>query len=151
MSSRDIILKFLSQQKDIHFGFSEILFVPADELKESQPGYVLIANDETGDPILVDTNTPELRVCTSTPQRTDAAAASRAPEPIADTLETFIQILTKLRTLAVDRENPVAKELNPLSGQEAQDFLKFVKTTNPNADPGYWETLMLLALENDPG
>ena len=163
MNSRDTILNFLSHQQDIHFGYSEILFVPAaNELKEPQPGYILIANDETGDPILVDTSTPELRVCTasalntSVTQRTAASAqnanatqAPRTPEPIADSLETFTGILTRLRILAAGRENPVQKELNPLSAREARDFLKFVKTTNPNTDPGYWETLMLLALEND--
>jgi len=150
MNSRDTILNFLSHQQDIHFGYSEILFVPAaNELKEPQPGYILIANDETGDPILVDTSTHELRVCTTTAQSANATQAPRTPEPIADSLETFTGILTRLRILAAGRENPVEKELNPLSAREARDFLKFIKTTNPNTDPGYWETLMLLALEND--
>jgi hypothetical protein len=71
------------------------------------------------------------------------------PEPIADSLESFAALLDKLRVLAVDRENPVKKKLNPLTAQEAEAFLEFVRTANPNSDPTYWEVIMGQALEND--
>ena len=165
MSPQEAIQKFLSQQEDITLGYSELNFFEPDSLEASQVGYsfdpkgkslitgkkgdwqanwTVIANDETGDPIFVDTATPELRVITAA-----HGMGSWDPEPIADSLNSFADVLSQLRLLAIGRSNPVEKLLNPLSAQEAQAFLKFVKTANPNTDPAYWETIMLLALEND--
>jgi hypothetical protein len=165
MTSQEAIRNFLSQHEDITLGYSELNFISADSLEESQVGYsfdpkgrslitgkkgdwqtswIVIAKDETGDPIFVDTATPGLRVLTAA-----HGMGSWDPEPIADSLNSFADIVSQLRLLATGRANPVEKLLNPLSAREAQEFLKFVKTANPNTDPAYWETLMLLALEND--
>ncbi|HEV2479936.1 MAG TPA: hypothetical protein VGS79_09725 [Puia sp.] len=165
MNGRDSILKFLAGQQNISFGYSELNFIPADSLETSQVGYscdpkgktlvtgkkgdwqanwTVIANDETGDPLFVDTDTPELRVLTAA-----HGMGSWEAEPVTDSLNSFADILGQLRLLASGRANPVEKLLNPLLAREAQDFLKFVGTASPNTDPAYWETLMLLALEND--
>jgi hypothetical protein len=165
MNPQDVIVKFLSGQQDIRFGYSELNFFPADKLEDSQVGYsfdprgnslmtgkngawqpnwIVIAQDETGDPLFVDTDTPGLRVLTAA-----HGMGSWEAEPIADSLSSFADILARLRLLAIGRANPVEKLLNPLLAREAQDFLKFVRTASPNTDPAHWETLMLLALEND--
>ncbi len=165
MNGQAVIQNFLAQQKNITLGYSELNFLSADSLEQSQtgysfddkgnslmsgkpgswqPGWIVIANDETGDPIFVDTGTPELQVFTAA-----HGMAHWEAEPITDSLHSFADILIQLRLLATGRANPVEKLLNPLLAQEAQDFLKFVRTTSPNTDPAYWETLMLLALEND--
>jgi hypothetical protein len=165
MSNNDLLREFLSRQEDITLDYSEINFLQPERLEKDQVGYsfdpkgkslitgkkgdwqtnwTVIASDGTGDPILVDTETPGLRVLT-------AAHGMRSwnPEPIADSLESFAALLDKLRVLAVDRENPVKKKLNPLTAQEAEAFLEFVRTANPNSDPTYWEVIMGQALEND--
>lgn len=165
MSAQESIHNFLSQNEDITLGYSEVNFLEAASLEKSQVGYsfdakgnslmtgkkgdwqpswIVIANDETGDPIFVDTDTPGLRVFTAT-----HGMGSWEPEPIADSLKSFADVVSQLRLLATGRANPVEKLLNPLSAQEAHEFLKFVKTANPNTDAAYWETIMLLALEND--
>jgi hypothetical protein len=165
MSATNSIHNFLAQQQDITLGYSELNFLEADTLEASQVGYsfdpkgnslmtgkqgawqpnwIVIASDETGDPIFIDTDTPELRILTAA-----HGMGSWDPEPIADSLKSFADVLGQLRLLATGRANPVEKLLNPLSAQEAQQFLKFVKTANPNTDAAYWETIMLLALEND--
>lgn len=165
MNGRTAIHTFLTQQKNITFGYSELNFVPADSLENSQVGYsfdaqgnslmtgkkgdwqpnwIVIANDESGDPLFVDTATPDLHVLTAA-----HGMGSWEAEPVADSLNSFAGIVSQLRLLATGRSNPVEKLLNPLLAREAQDFLKFVRTASPNTDPAYWETLMLLALEND--
>jgi hypothetical protein len=165
MTGQEAIHRFLSQQENITLGYSELNFISTDSLAEAQIGYsvdakgntldtgkkgdwqanyTVIAKDETGDPIFVDTDTPGLRVLTAA-----HGMGSWDPEPIADSLDSFADILSQLRLLATGRSNPVEKLLNPLGALQAQDFLRSVKTGNPNTDPAYWETLMLLALEND--
>lgn len=165
MNRGETIIKFLSGQHDITFGYSELNFISATSLEDSQVGYsfdakgnslmtgkkgdwqpnwIVIATDETGDPVFVDTDNPELRVFTAA-----HGMGSWEAEPIADSLSALADILAQLRLLATGRANPVEKLLNPLLAQEARNFLQFVKTASPNTDPAYWETLMLLALEND--
>jgi len=165
MNGHAAIQNFLAGQHDITFGYSELNFIAADALEQSQigysfddkgnslmtgkkgdwqPGWIVIANDETGDPIFVDTDTPELQVFTAA-----HGTGNWEAEPITDSLHSFGDVVSQLRLLATGRSNPVEKLLNPLLAQEAQDFLKFVRTASPNTDPAYWETLMLLALEND--
>jgi len=165
MSARETIDNFLSQHENITLGYSELNFVSADSLEAAQIGYsvdakgkslitgkkgdwqtswTVIANDEASDPIFVDTATPELRVFTAA-----HGMGSWDPEPIADSLKSFADVVAQLRLLAIGRSNPVEKLLNPISAQEAHAFLKFVQTANPNTDAAYWETIMLLALEND--
>ena len=165
MTSQETILEFLAGQQDISLGYSEINFFQPASLEAQQVGYsfnpqgkslvtgkegdwqanwTVIANDEAADPLFVDTATPEGRVMTAA-----HGMGTWEAEPIADSLHAFADILTRLRILAAGRKNPVEKLLNPLSAQEATAFLDFVKTANPNTDPAYWETIMLLALEND--
>jgi hypothetical protein len=165
MNSKEAILEFLSGQQDITLGYSEINFFKPASLDAEQVGYsfnpkgeslvtgkqgdwqaswTVIASDEASDPLFVDTAAPELPVMVAA-----HGMGTWEPEPIADSLHHLAGILTRLRVLAAGRENPVKKLLNPLSAQEAAAFVDFVKTANPNSDSGYWETIMLLALEND--
>lgn len=165
MSNSGLLREFLSGQQDITLDYSEINFLEPERLEQDQVGYsfdpkgkslvtgkkgdwqtnwTVIASDGAGDPILVDIDTPQLRVLT-------AAHGMRSwnPEPIADSLESFAALLDKLRVLAVDRENPAQKRLNPLTAQEAEAFLEFVRTANPHSDLTYWQEMMDMVLEND--
>ena len=112
MTNLDKVKKFLSETKDISLGYNEINFVDTDNLDEAQIGYsvdtnsnslisdndgdwkkewIVIASDQLGDPIIVDTNTSELTILSASNGEGDWETFT-----IADTLDTFKNIISML-------------------------------------------------------
>lgn len=155
MAAVDRIKNFLSDVVDISIGYREINFFPQTTLEEEQTGYsvdpdghslitgqdgdwqegwIAIANDDMGDPFVVDTNSVSLRVLS-------AAHGEGAWEPfvIADSLDKFRNILSILIKLSKNRTNPVDLEKNPISNKERQAGLKEIEMQNPGAELWFWE------------
>lgn len=148
---------FLKSAKDISLGYSDINFLNYKRISEEQVGYsfdtngkslvtgndgdwqeewLVIASDELGDPVIVDTSSPNLIVLT-------AAHGEGKWEPfvIADTLDNFINIINLLKVAAKNRTNPVDLEKNPISNKERQRILTEIKKQNPYTELIYWENM----------
>jgi hypothetical protein len=151
------ILQFLSSHGEISFGFTEFNLFSPEDLEDEQVGYsrrpdgsslvtgepgrwreewLVIGDNQLGDPIFVDRSSSQLTVLTAGHGmgRWDAFI-------IADSLRNFSAILDRLRTMAVGREDPVALENNPVSEDEQNGFLKFVESNNPRSEISFWEVL----------
>jgi|SRR6185295_2610363 len=155
MTAIDQIKKFLIDIVDISIGYSEINFFPANTLEDEQVGYsvdpngeslitgqngdwqegwIAIANDNMGDPFIVDTNSISLKILS-------AAHGEGAWEPlvVADSLDKFKNILSSLMIISRNRTNPVDLEKNPISDKERQAALKEIEIQNPGAEIWFWE------------
>jgi SMI1/KNR4 family protein SUKH-1 len=158
MTDLDTIRDFLSTQDDISLGYSDLYFYDPVDLEEMQEGFfegakswflffrakgawrkewIAIGNDDTGDPLIVDLSTPKMRVLCA-----EHGTGHWEPYPIADSLKSFGAILDQLRQLATDRDSPAKLETKPLTEEETNAFLQFVRTINPEIDPFYWEILL---------
>ena len=161
MTNLDKVKKFLSETKDISLGYNEINFVDTDNLDEAQIGYsvdtnsnslisdndgdwkkewIVIASDQLGDPIIVDTNTSELTILSASNGEGDWETFT-----IADTLDTFKNIISLLRDISKDRTNPKEIEKNPISENDKQNILTKIESKNPDTEIWFWENF----LEND--
>jgi len=161
MTPIDSIKKFLSVTRDISIGFNEINFFNVDNLDEGQIGYrvdtngnslvdgkegnwqkewLVIANDQLGDPIIIDTNSPNLTVLTSQHGEGDWETTV-----IADSLDTFKNITFILDNISKNRTNPVDIEKNPISDKELKLVLTQIEEQNPGSELWFWESFF----END--
>ncbi len=153
------IKSFLSGVKDVSFGYSEINFFSSGGLMEGQTGYsidedgnslvtgqrgdwkstwIVIANDDLGDPIFVDTANKNLPFFTAEHGEDYWKAI-----PVASSLDNFKIIIEGLQKLSVGRQTPVDLEKNPLSKHDLQYFLNMVRNTNrKKAVSYYWEVFL---------
>jgi hypothetical protein len=115
------ILKFIGGQSDLYIGFNEIVFFKPQNIAELQIGYsydnagksladrnqgswnnkwIVIATDQLGDPIFVDSSSSRSTVYT-------AAHGEGIWEPyvISDSLFEFKEVIGLLRKLSVGRSN----------------------------------------------
>jgi len=158
MSDYDAIRDFLTGQESISLGYSDLYFYDPIDLEEMQEAFfegakswfllfrakgawrkewIAIGNDGTGDPLIVDLSSPKMRVLCA-----EHGTGRWEPYPIADSLQSFSAVLGQLRELANGRESPAALEAKPLSKEETNAFLQFVRIMNPEMDPFYWEILV---------
>ena len=151
------IKSFLTGITDVSYGYSEINFVQSNELESEQTGYsidpegnslvtgndgdwqaewVVIANDNSGDPIIVDTHSPALTVLT-------AVHGENSWETfiIADSLDNFKTIISNLNSISKNRNTPVELDENPLPDKEKIEILEKIKKQNPNSELWYWEDI----------
>ena len=156
------IEKFLTSARSVSIGSIELNISSPSELDQYQVGYnkdgeglslvtgkkgdwkeewIVIGWNELGDPIFVDLKSHELQVFSAI-----HGEGSWAPDRIADSLNNFGQILSKLEELSVNRENPVRLDKTPISIKEAHDFLDFVRQNNYNSDIGFWEAIIQVCL-----
>jgi hypothetical protein len=155
MTELENVRKFLRDNSDVSIGYSEINFFPADRLDEVQIGYSIDTNNNSlitgqeggwkeewlvigadgmlGDPIFVDMSSKKLQVLTAAHGEGEWEAI-----PIADTLDSFIDIILDLKKISVNRTTPVDLEENPISDTEMKQFIKKVKKNNPGSDIDYW-------------
>jgi hypothetical protein len=155
------IKSFLQESEDLSIGFSELNFISADNLDDGQIGYgidpegnslitgqpgswqagwVVIGNDNLGDPIFVACSDPDLPVYTS-----QHGQDEWDPTLIAKSLDSFKSILAELKELSFGRQSPNEIEENPISENDLKDFFNAVKRNNADMDIWWWETF----LEND--
>lgn len=155
MQNAEQINRFLGQISDISLGYSEINFASPDQLEEAQLGYsmdldgnslisgndgdweegwLVIASDQIGDPIMVDLRNNSMPVLSAA-----HGEGSWEPFVIADSLDSFIIICSKLMELSKNRSNPTAIEENPIPEKEKIAFLSWIEENNPESDISYWE------------
>jgi len=155
MTIPDKIKNYLSDADDISLGYNEINFVPLHNISKGQVGYsvdmngnslitgndrdwqeewLVIANDQLGDPIIVDISSADLKVLS-------AAHGQSTWEPfvIADSLDSFKVIISILNDISKNRRNPVDLEKNPISDKERQNALTKIEEQNPDAEIWFWE------------
>lgn len=158
MNIPDQIRHFLSHAKDISLGYREVNFIGAGEIEEGQLGYtvdakgnllisgkdgdwrdewLVIANDEMDDPIVVDTSSPSLIV-----MAVAKGEGSWDPYVIADSLENFKQILALIKKISKGREYPIDLEDKPITDEERSNALQFIEEQNPGAELWYWESFL---------
>ncbi len=154
----DSIIAFLKTASDISFGYREINFVNPDEINDAQVGYsvdwngnslitrqegdwkenwLVIATDELGDPIFVDTNNSP-RVVLSAPH----GEGFWQPYAIAGTLNSFKKIITLLKEISKNREYPISLEENPLTDKKKKAILSEIKRKAPHTELWYWENFL---------
>jgi hypothetical protein len=154
----EALQNFLSKAKDISLGYREINFCDLDNLEEEQEGYnadpsdkpytefneggwreswLVIASDDLGDPIFIDIATSALTVLSA-----EHGMGTWTPIVIADSLDNFQLIITKLKTLSKGRTTPVSFERRPISDQERTAFLTFIKATSSLIDVSYWSSFI---------
>lgn len=90
-----------------------------------------------GDPIFVDEKADGLPVFTAI-----HGTGEWNPERIADSLDSFRQILEVVSEVAVGRENPVRLEANPINDSVRREVLERIKTLSPGANLEFWELTM---------
>jgi hypothetical protein len=135
----------------ISIGYDSVHLFLGVELEAAQRGYGIVPEgDETdwqpqwlvvgyegrcGDPIFVDTSHEYFPVYTAA-----HGMGEWDPVPIASSFQHFIQILTRLQSLARGRENPVQLDENPVTDTEIDSLLNFIKRGSPDVDLTFWET-----------
>ncbi|HEX6426833.1 MAG TPA: hypothetical protein VF008_04070 [Niastella sp.] len=156
MTIPDKIKSFLSDTTDVSLGYNEINFFQPNDLNEEQIGYridqignslitgndgdwqeewLVIGTDQLGDPIIVDVITPDLTVLSA------AHGVGRwEPLVIAESLDSFANIIFILTTISKDRTQPADLDKNPITDMERQEALKQIEQQNPGAEIEYWES-----------
>ncbi|MBP6323386.1 MAG: SMI1/KNR4 family protein [Chitinophagales bacterium] len=152
---------FITEAENISIGYSELNFLKADNIKSGQIGFsidksgkpliskkpgdwkknwIVIATDDLGDPIFVDSDNTNLSVFIS-----QHGQGAWKETYIASSLEIFKEILSDLKRLSIGRDNPIQIEKNPITEIELNNFLAKCKTKNTEIDIWFWEDF----LEND--
>ena len=147
----------LIRLSDISLGYSEIHFFSVDDLDKEQVGYrvdtkgkSLLGNNardwqETwvvigidgmlGDPIFIDISTQSIMTAMH-------GEGIWEPVRIADSIDTFSQIIEDLKKLSINRETPVAIEKQPISNEESEQLLNRIRIANRKAEMSYWESFL---------
>jgi hypothetical protein len=150
----DKILNFLTEVEDVSIGYHEIVFFNADNLEEEQIGYavdaqgqslstgedgdwqeewLVIGNDDLGDPIFIDTTDTKYPVYTAIHGEGDCE-----PILIADSLNHFSSTLKSLKKLSLGREYPKDFEQNPITKAERKQFASEIKSSNGKIGVEWW-------------
>jgi hypothetical protein len=155
MTPLDKIKLFLTNVSDVSLGYNEITFFDPLNLQEEQVGFsfdtegnslitgndgdwkkewLAIANDEVGDPIMIDTSTPELTVLSA-----QHGQGAWEPFTIADSLDNFQNIISILNKISENRTTPVDLGQNPIPDAQRQNALNHIKKQNPHTEIWFWE------------
>jgi hypothetical protein len=136
----------------VSIGYDSVELIPLVELEAAQRGYGVIPDGEEtdwqpewlvighegrcGDPIFIDTSNDEFLVYTAA-----HGMGEWDPNLLASSFDHFVQILTRLQSLADGREDPMKLDKNPLTESERKSFLDFIDSGSPDVDSSFWETL----------
>ncbi|MBX2943371.1 MAG: hypothetical protein KF860_13595, partial [Cyclobacteriaceae bacterium] len=134
MTILEKIREFLRSNSEVSIGYNEIVFFPADELDGGQVGFsvddknnslitghegdwkeewlVIGVDSLLGDPIFVDTSSKQLQVLTAVHGEDEWEAIL-----IADSLDSFSEIIVELKKLSADRTTLTDFEQNPISNK----------------------------------
>jgi hypothetical protein len=143
--------------KNVSLGYDRFCLFDVDNIKNGQIGYsvdregnsltteqrgswqanwlVIGFQENCGDPFFIDIASDEFPVYTS------INGGEWDLTMVADSYTNFIEILTNLKKLSKDRENPVKLETKPISIEEEQRFIDGVEAKNIKTEIWYWENL----------
>ena len=136
----------------VSLGYTTIHLTPVAGLNAAQQGYGIVPDgsdtdwrDEwvvvgyegmSGDPIFIDTDDDDYPVYTAA-----HGMGSWNPKLIAFTFLDFVQILGQLQVLARGRANPVELKRRPVSADESDGFIEFIRRDSPDVDFSFWKLL----------
>jgi hypothetical protein len=110
--------------------------IPDEEWAKRPSEWLHIGTEEVrGDPIFIDTDDREFPVYTAAPD------SGWTPKLLAFTFSHFAQILMELRALARGRESPLQIQHNPVSPEESEQFIEFIRRGSPDVDVTFWRGL----------
>lgn len=143
--------------KEVSLGYRTVTLFLSEDLEEAQLGYsvdidgqslagtdegdwlsswlVIGYEDETGDPIFIDTNDERLPVYTAM-----HGEGEWAPNKIAESINSFISALSYIREISIGRDNPVALENNPISSKKLNQITKLISDENKHIEMDFWES-----------
>jgi hypothetical protein len=108
--------------------------VPEGDETDWREEWVVIGHEEMcGDPLFIDTDDDDYPVYTAT-----HGMGEWSPRLIAFTFRHFVQILEQLQVLARGRSNPVELERRPITDQERESFLDFIRRESPDVEFAFW-------------
>jgi hypothetical protein len=155
MNALDKIKQFLSKVSNITLGYNEVNFFSPETLQKEQVGYsidpsgrtlvtgragdwkaewLVIGRDPLGEPMIVDTASEELAVLSAL-----HGEGVWTPFVIADSMESFGDVIAVLEGVSYGRSTPVDMEKNPIGKRERQFALEQIAGQNPHAELAYWE------------
>ncbi|MGV2941536.1 hypothetical protein AB5I83_18185 [Mesobacillus sp. LC4] len=145
------------QFKEVSLGYRTVTIFPSQDLDEAQIGYsidydgqllsgmgeggwlsswLVIGNeDETGDPIFIDTEEEHFPVYSAF-----HGQGNWEVYKIAASLKKFDKALSFIKKISVGRENPVELEKNPITSEERKQFLKSIAQQNDHIEMSFWES-----------
>jgi hypothetical protein len=145
------------QFKEVSLGYRTVTIFPSQDLNEAQLGYsidydgqllsgmgegdwrsswLVIGNeDETGDPIFIDTEDEQFPVYSAFHGQGNWEAYK-----IAASLKKFDKALSFISKLAIGRENPVELENNPITSEERNQVLKSIAQENDHIEMNFWKS-----------
>lgn len=146
------------KELDVSFGYNGIKLFPADRIEKEQLGYSIHPNGESlvgseegdwqstwivighttdlGEPIFVDTCSEDLPVFTAM-----HGQGSWEPVIIADTYQALLNIMGEFSKLSKNRENPKQLENSPVTQEEYDNFISYVRNSAQISDIYFWELL----------
>ena len=130
--------------ESVSLGYHSIRLTPPGELEGAQQGYegptweadwVVIGHDEIcGDPIFIDASDDDFPVYTAAHGEGDWR-----PQLIAFSFQHLLDILAQLRSFRSGRTTPVDLERRPITADERDQLLRFIRERNPDVDMSFWE------------
>jgi hypothetical protein len=110
--------------------------IPDDEWAKRPAEWLHIGTEEVrGDPVFIDIEDDAFPAYTAAPD------SHWTPKLLASTFGHFAQVLLHLQVLARGRESPLGIQHNPVSPEESERFLEFVRRGSPQADIAFWRAL----------
>ena len=136
----------------VSIGYAGISLVPLDELEPAQNGYgvvleesqtdwrhewIVIGNEERcGDPIFIDSDDDEYPVYTAA-----HGIGEWTPQLVAFTFRHFVEVLQQLQVFSRGRANPAQLQRHPVTHEEGEKFIDFIRRTSPEVDFTFWRGL----------
>lgn len=108
-----------------------------DKIGDLKKEWIVIAEDDLGDPIFIDTDDIKNPIFTA-----QHGNGIWKEIKISDTFENFLIILENLKLLSKGRENPESIEENPIANEENNSFLSTLKKQNPTTEIWFWEDFL---------
>lgn len=136
----------------VSIGYSGICLFPLDQLQAAQQGYgiipegdetdwrpewVVVGNEELcGDPVFIDIDDDEFPVYTAA-----HGMENWRPQLLAFSFRHFLQIMEQLQELSRRRANPVQLQNHPVTQEENDAFVEFIRHQSPDVDFHFWRGL----------
>jgi hypothetical protein len=152
------IIDFLNSAGDISLGCSEINFCTAESIEDEQTGYsidtdgntlmkcndgdwlkqwIVVATDQLGDPIIVDTQLPNCPVFSAI-----HGEGKWETFLIANSLANFKKIIGLIKQVSKNRTTPVEIENNPITKEELNRVIDAIFKIDTGAGISFWKSFM---------
>jgi hypothetical protein len=126
--------------EEVSFGFGYSVGDAGEDFTGENPGdwkrswLVIAYEDSLGDPLFIDSSTPELPVFTAA-----HGEGEWNPTLVASSLSGFIEALKEVERVSKGRSNPIEAERNPLPDSERQRVLSKIAELNGSSSLEFWE------------